>query len=222
LNTWFLGIDPGLTGALTFIDVESGEVDVHDMPTYCIEKPLTAAQKKRQQERSAAKALTETPEQTLARVKKQKNTSERNFVSPTGLANIMREKTDKASMQSVVRAYLESVASRPKDAALVAFSLGRSLGNIEQLVADFDIAAEFHRPSDWKKKMGLTDDKDLSLQMATRLAPACAHLWKRKMDDGRAESFLLCYFGLREMGVFAARPGLIFKPYAKCGVLQAA
>jgi hypothetical protein len=44
-------------------------------------------------------------------------------------------------------------------------------------------------PQKWKKDMGLTSDKDLSLAMARELWPTAP--LSRKMDNGRAEALLM-------------------------------
>lgn len=44
---------------------------------------------------------------------------------------------------------------------------------------------------DWKKTMGLSSDKEQSLEMAKSLYPAMSHLLKRKKDHDRAEALLI-------------------------------
>ena len=44
-------------------------------------------------------------------------------------------------------------------------------------------------PQKWKKELGLTSDKDLSLNMARELWPDAP--LARKMDNGRAEALLM-------------------------------
>jgi crossover junction endodeoxyribonuclease RuvC len=52
-------------------------------------------------------------------------------------------------------------------------------------------------PQKWKKAMGLTSDKNLSLDMARGLWPEAP--LKRKKDNGRAEALLIAEFFRREM-----------------------
>ena len=52
------------------------------------------------------------------------------------------------------------------------------------------------RPDVWKKAMGLTSDKNLSLDAARERFPDMAMKLKRKMDEGRAEALMiLAYYG---------------------------
>jgi hypothetical protein len=50
---------------------------------------------------------------------------------------------------------------------------------------------------DWKKAMGLSSDKEQSLEMAKALYPAMSHLLKRKKDHDRAEALLIGTYWLR-------------------------
>lgn len=47
------------------------------------------------------------------------------------------------------------------------------------------------RPATWKLRLGLSDDKKASLDMARTLFPAAAPQLARMKDDGRAEALLL-------------------------------
>jgi len=51
----------------------------------------------------------------------------------------------------------------------------------------------------WKPALGLTSDKQVSLDLARHLFPAHAGLLRRKKDDGRAEAMLLAEYGCREI-----------------------
>ena len=51
------------------------------------------------------------------------------------------------------------------------------------------------RPQTWKKDLSISADKDEARAKASELFPEYAHLWKRKKDDGLAESALIAYWG---------------------------
>lgn len=92
-------------------------------------------------------------------------------------------------------AVIENVHAMPKQGVSSVFSFGRSFGVVEALIAGAGIAARYVEPAVWKRAMGLSGEKDLSRQTASRLLPSAAHHWARKRDDGRAESALLAYYG---------------------------
>ena len=53
------------------------------------------------------------------------------------------------------------------------------------------------RPADWKKALGLSTSKAASRERASMLFPDNAAQFSRAKDDGRAESALLAWYGLR-------------------------
>lgn len=50
-------------------------------------------------------------------------------------------------------------------------------------------------PAIWKKEMGLSNNKDESIQKALEINPNLKNVIKRKKDHNRAEAFLLAHFG---------------------------
>ena len=53
------------------------------------------------------------------------------------------------------------------------------------------------RPQEWKKALGLSSDKEKSLEMARRLFPDLAKTtFGRKKDHGRAEAALIAWYGM--------------------------
>jgi hypothetical protein len=57
-------------------------------------------------------------------------------------------------------------------------------------VPTFEVA-----PAIWKKRFGLSGDKDASRALAGQHFPDQAHLWKLKKQDGRAEAVLIALYG---------------------------
>lgn len=55
----------------------------------------------------------------------------------------------------------------------------------------------------WKKDMGVSADKDLAMAEARRMFPDLGLRLLRKMDHGRAEAALICYYGMKMRGILA-------------------
>lgn len=88
---------------------------------------------------------------------------------------------------------LETPHSMPRDGHVGAFSFGRSLGVVQGVLAANGVKVMPTMPAVWKSRLGLSTDKQKSLDLASKLFPTSAHLFKRKKDDGRAEAALLAY-----------------------------
>jgi crossover junction endodeoxyribonuclease RuvC len=101
--------------------------------------------------------------------------------------------TEKMDREFVV----ESVHAMPKQGVSSTFTFGMAY------MAAIAIAQRSYRPTTmvtpqkWKKAMGLSKDKNLSLDMARELWPEAP--LKRKKDNGRAEALLISEFFRREM-----------------------
>lgn len=95
-------------------------------------------------------------------------------------------------------AIIEEVTSSPQMGVASAFSFGFSAGAVQAAVAANAIPIRMVRPQEWKSKFGLLrQDKDASRLVASRIAPQFAHHWPLKKHDGRAEAFLLAYYGAK-------------------------
>lgn len=152
--TRFLGVDPGVNGALTMIDTDTWTMAITDMP------------------REPGKAG-------------------KNAVSPTGVSRIF----DAVSPDFV---FLEDVWSSPQMGVVSAFSFGRSLGILEGAGASRSFLTKV-RPQDWKAATRTPKDKNEARRRAMQLFPCAYDLFTRVKDDGRAESALLCFYGLLSM-----------------------
>jgi crossover junction endodeoxyribonuclease RuvC len=86
----------------------------------------------------------------------------------------------------------------PRDGHVGAFAFGRGFGIIETALAAADLPFSCVRPQVWKKRLGVTADKDQARQRATQLLPRGASLWPLKKHDGRAEAALIALYGLKE------------------------
>lgn len=96
----------------------------------------------------------------------------------------------------VSRAVIELVGSMPKQGVTSSFNFGFTAGAIQGAVAANQIPMVLVRPNIWKRAFGLIgQDKDASRAAASRLAPQWAGNWSLAKHDGRAEAFLLAYYG---------------------------
>lgn len=98
----------------------------------------------------------------------------------------------------IEHAYIENPQGMPGMASNATYRLGLNAGIAQMAFAASFIGMDLVAPATWKKAMGLTKDKDLSRLKASQLLPACAGHWARAKDDGRAEAFLLVYWGMNK------------------------
>lgn len=97
------------------------------------------------------------------------------------------------------RAFVERVGPRPQEGAVGAFAFGDSKGVVRGVLAAAAIPALFITPVQWKRAVGVPpgkDMKDMARSKAIARWPSKAELFKRKMDDGRAEAALIGLAGL--------------------------
>jgi crossover junction endodeoxyribonuclease RuvC len=97
------------------------------------------------------------------------------------------------------RAFVERVGPRPMEGAVGAFAFGDAKGVVRGCLAAAAIPTVFITPVTWKRVVGIPpgkDMKDMARSNAINRWPAKAALFKRKMDDGRAEAALIALAGL--------------------------
>ena len=97
------------------------------------------------------------------------------------------------------RAFVERVGPRPQEGAVGAFAFGDCKGVVRGVLAAAAIPSVFITPVQWKRAVGVPpgkDMKDMARSNAINRWPAKAEMFKRKMDDGRAEAALIGLAGL--------------------------
>lgn len=94
-------------------------------------------------------------------------------------------------------AYVEKPASRPGQSVVAMFGFGRSLGVVEGVLAALQVPCTYVAPATWTKAIGKAQGKDASRHRAMELFPEYQQLFKRVMDDGRAEASLIAVWGIR-------------------------
>jgi crossover junction endodeoxyribonuclease RuvC len=173
----YIGIDPGLNGAVAFINEDvlgnckdtdgSGLlVEVFDTPTLEVD--------------SSGKV--------------------RNKYNTAAMADLLAPYLEIPPYQrgrSLV--ILESVHSMPKQGVASSFTFGEGLGMWKGIIAAYRLPLELPSPQRWKKEMmaDMGKDKDASRLRAIQLFPVVANRLDRKKDDGRAEALLLAEYGRR-------------------------
>lgn len=90
---------------------------------------------------------------------------------------------------------IEEVNAMPQQGVVSTFRFGFVTGVVHGIVASYLTEIKTVKPSIWKILMKLSSNKSDSLNSAIQLFPSHAKLFKRKMDDGRAEASLLAWFG---------------------------
>lgn len=98
-------------------------------------------------------------------------------------------------------AVVEKVGAMPENGVVSMFRFGYVTGAVTGVLAGQFIPLHETMPAVWKAQMGLTHDKKLSIAMAKRKFPKHAHLFERKvrngrLPDGQAEAAMLALFGV--------------------------
>jgi crossover junction endodeoxyribonuclease RuvC len=102
----------------------------------------------------------------------------------------------------IVATSLEMVNGRPGDTPTTAFTLGEAYGVIRASLAAAHVPYEIVPPVTWKRHFKLggkasTDAADAARELASRLLPEHASLFRRKMDHNRADAALLAIYTAR-------------------------
>ena len=120
----------------------------------------------------------------------------KNQVSPAGLAQLLREMI-KGEDKIAVHVFIELVASGGGQGVASMFSFGHTAGSIEATVATLGLAMTLVPPTQWKRAMNLTKDKNHARAQAARLYPeASVH---RVKDHNRAEALLIARYGWNQL-----------------------
>lgn len=95
------------------------------------------------------------------------------------------------------RIIIEDVHSMPKQGVTSSFNFGEVLGFVHAIALASCPGAviEWPTPAVWKRKLGLTADKGMSIEEAKRCYPSARDRLTRVKDDGRAEALLLAHYG---------------------------
>lgn len=151
----YIGIDPGLSGAIGVLDNDGEIIQVFDMPV--VEMHVGKSVKKQV-----------APQAIVAELHLFKNED--------------------------VHAVIEKVNAMPGQGVSSMFNFGKTAGMLEGILAGMIFPYSHVLPARWKKHFNLNASKDAAREMAMRRWPKNADLFKRKRDDGRAESCLIALY----------------------------
>lgn len=91
-------------------------------------------------------------------------------------------------------AYIEHVASMPKQGVSTTFKFGYGVGQIHAAVALAGIPYTLVTPGKWKGHHKISKEKDLARHRALQLFPDLASDLSRKKDADRAEALLIAAY----------------------------
>jgi crossover junction endodeoxyribonuclease RuvC len=169
--SYFLGIDPGITGAIALL-YETELIDVQDLPTMPVG-------------------------QGTGRVKNQINAAAF-AVAIRGLLEqvpthhlVTDEAVDRHHLLPMV--FVEKVGAMPDQGIAGAFSLGDTVGCLRGVVTALGLPIQWVTPQSWKKFYKLPKEKDVARSVAINLYPkAPLHL---KKHHNRSEAILIARYG---------------------------
>lgn len=96
---------------------------------------------------------------------------------------------------------VEKVAAMPKQGVSSTFTFGQGYGIVLGVLAALRCRLGLVRPAEWKRKMGLSAEKEPCRQKALELFPDAVQMLQRKKDHGRAEALLLGFWYARRLQV---------------------
>jgi crossover junction endodeoxyribonuclease RuvC len=176
----YIGIDPGISGAIAVYDMDTREFKFHDTPTVTIKSGKSF---KNQMDPHAASLLL-------------------NGIAGERMIGVERclvtiEKV--APMPSFNRAEDGVVEERRTMGATSAFNFGMGFGMWIGICAALQLPYELVHPATWKLKLlaGMARGKDASRVKAMQLFPQTAKDLARKKDHGRADALLLAVYGVK-------------------------
>jgi len=108
-------------------------------------------------------------------------------VNGAALANIFKEFPPSHVFIESVNSHLMGRQS--------AFNFGQGVGVIKGVLGALTIPYTLVTPAKWKSDLKLVKSKDAARALATNQFPLNADNFKRKKDDGRAESALIAVWG---------------------------
>jgi crossover junction endodeoxyribonuclease RuvC len=171
-----VGIDIGLEGAISFYDAEERSLlAVKDMPVDRVAL-ANGATRGRLNDRLVL-----------------------NVLSRAKGAHAFLERPEARPMRGRDKATGAITLRQPGAAGMLAF--GEGYGIVHCACTANGMALTEVRPGIWKRSLGVSGDKDDARRRAMELFPQWADFFRRKKDDGRAESALLALYGARQLGL---------------------
>lgn len=94
-------------------------------------------------------------------------------------------------------AVIEDVSAMPNQGLSSTFRFGQVYGQAHGVLAGHYVPVIPVKSAVWKMSLGLSYDKDVSLEVATRIFSKYKNLWKLKKNVDRAEAALMSYYGIK-------------------------
>lgn len=133
----------------------------------------------------------------------ERNKKARRNLDVHSLVNLVK---DILKVSPSVTAWIEDVGANPKDGKVGCFTFGWTTGSLYTTLVALGIPVSKVPPVVWKKKLGCTADKDMTLLRASQLMPASVPSWtpvrnERDKEDckGIAEAALIAYYGAKNL-----------------------
>lgn len=165
---FFMGIDPGLKGAMAIYSPATGL-----LPYFLLVDDIPLKEKVKNRSSRIEKVI-------------------RNKVDLVKLHEYFCHYNEYFNVSLCI---LEEPHSMPTDGHVGAFSFGQALGQLQSMLACHEIPHVPVKPQVWKGLMGLKRDKNLSINLACETFPQHVSYFKNKKDDGRAEAAILAKLG---------------------------
>lgn len=169
-SEYFIGIDPGLSGAIAFYNHSENTLDVKDFVTFKIGSSSNQYHK----------------------------ASHRKEIAVTETANILKRYVMFNGDPKLVM--LEIPHSMPHDGHVGAFRFGKACGILDGILGTLGFKVIPLIPSVWKSNMNLSKNKEDSLTLAKKLFPNHLDYFKLKKHHDRAEAALLAWYGWHKFG----------------------
>ncbi len=118
-------------------------------------------------------------------------------------------------------AYVERNVSRPGEGSVSGRKSGVVEGMLLGCIAAYCSNVFRPTPASWKKKVGLTKEKEYSRTKAIETFPKYHKLFARKKDHNRAEAAMLAYYGYAEQNFMSTYEKEVTKTYRKKSKLRA-
>lgn len=165
----FVGIDPGASGAIAFLNEKGELVAVHDMPVDMVK--VGKSDKRVISPAKVVEILSDAPTGTLVMM-------ERLVAMPA--FNPLTGKRDKSLGAASIGSFF------------------RGGGVIEGVCAALRLPLTLVMPNKWKTAVSCPTGKDGARQRAAQQFPNFATSFGRKKDDGRAEAALIGLYNMRQ------------------------
>lgn len=175
MNPIVIGIDPGLTGALSLF-VNGTLVDIRDMPVILEDIPSKGAD--------------------LRDLIGGKESHQKKHIDKPALVTLLREWGSKAPAE-IVR---EKVGPRPNQGVVSSSRFLEVVGLLDGIAAALAIPVREVEPAAWKRMTNTPADKKGACGRAASLFPSWAPQFRRtSIDHNRAECALIGFYGVQYM-----------------------